>query len=618
MDIGVLVALVVVLGIAAQWLAARLRMPAILPLILLGVVVGPVLGIVRPEAQLGHALGPLVGLAVAVILFEGGLRLRLHEFHQAAAGVHRLVYIGVPLAFALGTLAARFIGGLDWAVASVFGAISVVTGPTVVLPLLRHAMLNRRIAASLKWEAILNDPLGALLAVLVFQFWLYQAAGNSGIGVLVDFSRGALGGGLIGFIAAWFLGFSFRREWVPEFLKQPVTLALVLMVYVVANELQHESGLLAVTIMGITLGNLNLPVMEEMRRFKEYLSTLLVSIVFILLSANLNLSRLSSLPWSVVLVVPVLLFLVRPVTVALATLGSGLSWRERVVAAWAAPRGVVAAATGGVLAPPLMAAGYQDAAALEPLLFGLVFASVILQGGTLTGLARALGLAARSRNRLLIIGANAWSLGMARAVTAAGGAVLLVDNVWHRLSEARLAGVDVYYGEILSEQAEVALELTDVGILLAATQNDAYNALVCSGFAPELGREQVFQLAMHRAESAGGRRLARPRRGRIAFSPELRYETLIRRMYGGWRFQKTTLTGQFNYSALRERLPEEAVPVVLLRAGGALRLIAAANAGGDRGGGRQAEDKKRPGLTPPGIEPKAGDILINFVPPKSG
>ena len=595
MNIATVLTLVVVLGIAAQWIAGRLRLPAILPLVVFGILAGPVFGLVRPQAQFGTALEPLVGLAVAVILFEGGLRLRLHEFVHAAPGVNRLVYAGVPLALVLGVATAHFVGGLGWPVATVFGAISIVTGPTVVLPLLRQAMLERRIASSLKWEAILNDPLGALLAVLAFQYWIYRAGGASGLSVVLDLARALIGGGVMGAVAAWLLGRGFTRGLVPEYLKQPATLALVLAVYVLANSLQSEAGLLAVTVMGVTLGNLELPVMEEMRRFKEYLSTLLLSVVFILLSANLHPVAMRRLDWSVGLVIPVLLFVVRPLTVALATLGSELGWRERVVAAWAAPRGVVAAATGGVLAPPLLAAGFADAAALEPLLFALVFSSVILQGGTLAWLARRLGLAAASRQRLLIVGASPWSSAFARAVLDAGGQVLLVDNAWHRLREPRLAGVPVFYGEILSDRAEATLELTDVGLLLAATANDAYNALVCASFAGELGREQVFQLPMHEGDERDARTLTRSRRGRVAFSESARYEVLFRRMLEGWRFQKTTLSETFDYAALRAQGAADSLAVLIKRADDTLRLVS----------------------TDAAPEPKPGDVVVSFVPPKA-
>jgi NhaP-type Na+/H+ or K+/H+ antiporter len=595
MNIATVLVVVLAVGMAAQWLAARLRLPAILPLIIFGVLVGPALGIIHPREQFGDELEPLVGLAVALILFEGGLRLRLHELRHAASALNRLVYAGVPLAFFLGTLVARYVGGIDWPLATVFGAISVVTGPTVVLPLLRHAMLKRRIASTLRWEAIVNDPIGALLAVLTVQFWLIQVNGGSIWSVVGHFAAAAVVGVGLGAGAAWLFSRVLLRGWIPEYLKQPITLALVLGVYVLADLAQSQAGLLAVTLMGITLGNLGLAIVEEMRRFKEYISILMLAMIFILLSAKLDPTELMQLPWSVWMVVPVLLFIVRPLIILLVMLGSALNWRERAVAAWAAPRGVVAAATGGVLAPPLLAAGYSNAAALEPLLFALVFVSVILQGSTLAWFAQRLGQAAHSRDRLLILGASPWTTELARAVMDAGGDVLVVDNRWHLLSEPRLAGIPVFYGEILSEKAEATLELTDVGLMLAASANDAYNALACATFAPELGREKVFQLPMHGGEESDPRTMMRTRRGQVAFSESAHYELLYKRIIEQWRFQKTSFSENFDYAAFKAQAPPEAMAVLLRRADGSLRLLS-------------AED------TP---QPKPGDVLLSFVPPKT-
>lgn len=595
MDIATVVVVVVVIGMAAQWIAGRLRLPAILPLIIFGVLAGPVLGIIRPQEQFGNSLEPLVGLAVALILFEGGLRLRLHELRHAASGLNRLVYAGVPLAFLFGTLVAHYVGGISWPLSTVFGAISVVTGPTVVLPLLRHAMLKKRIASTLRWEAIVNDPIGALLAVLTVQFWLIQVNGGSLWDILGQFALAIVAGVGFGMGIAWLFSRVLLRGWIPEYLKQPITFALVLSAYVLANLVQPQAGLLAVTLMGITLGNLGLAVVEDMRRVKEYVSTLMLAIIFILLSANLDPQELLSLDWEIWLIVPVMLFVIRPLIILLIMPGSTLNWRERLVAAWAAPRGVVAAATGGVLAPSLLAAGYSDAVALEPLMFALVFVSVVLQGSTLAPFARKLGQAAHSRNRLLIIGASPWSTAFAKAVMDIGGDVLIVDNVWHRLRSPRLAGVPVFYGEILSDKAEATLELTDVGMLLATTPNDAYNALVCATFAAELGREHVFQLPMHSGDESDPRGVMRTRRGQVAFAETARYELMYQRVIEKWRFQKTPFSDSYSYADFKQQSASEFVPILLQRADGSLRLCAANGS----------------------IDPKAGDVLLSFVPPKS-
>ncbi|MCG8436165.1 MAG: cation:proton antiporter, partial [Gammaproteobacteria bacterium] len=264
-DVGTAIVVVIGLGIAAQWLAWRWRLPAIILLAAFGLLVGPGFGILQPAEVFGDFLQPIIGLCVAVILFEGGLNLEFHELKVAASGVRRLVYVGVPLSWFFGSLAAYYIGGVSLPVALVLGAIIVVTGPTVIIPMLRHAMLNKRTASYLKWEGIINDPIGALLAVLVFQYFVFTGEGAAYGDVIYSLSKALFVAILLGLPFGWALGTVFRRGYVPEYLKSPLTLSLVLIVYTAANHAQHEAGLLAVTLMGIVLGNMGLPSIEEMR-----------------------------------------------------------------------------------------------------------------------------------------------------------------------------------------------------------------------------------------------------------------------------------------------------------------------------------------------------------------
>ncbi|MEL6215247.1 MAG: cation:proton antiporter, partial [Pseudomonadota bacterium] len=295
--ISIGIVFVVSLGIAAQWLAWRLRLPAIVLLAAAGILAGPVFGLVDPSEQLGELLRPLIGLCVAIILFEGGLSLNLAELKHAASGVRRLVYLGAPMAWVFAAACAYFIGGLDTATSLVFGAIMVVTGPTVIMPLLRQAALNRRTASYLKWEGIVNDPIGALLAVIVFQFFVYTGQGSGLLYVLESLGLAIASGVLLGAVGGWLTGQAFRAGLVPEYLKSPVMLGLVLVIFVAANYLQHEAGLLAVTVMGIVIANMNLPGFGDMRRFKEYITIMLVSIVFVLLTSDLDIASLTSIGW---------------------------------------------------------------------------------------------------------------------------------------------------------------------------------------------------------------------------------------------------------------------------------------------------------------------------------
>ncbi len=594
-DAAYSIAIVIGLGLLAQWVAWRVRLPAIVLLLAFGIFAGPISGLISPGEDFGDFLRPVVSLCVAVILFTGGLSLQFHELRQAASGVRRLVYLGVPLAWLFGTLAAHYIGGIAWPVALVFGAIIVVTGPTVIMPMLRHAMLNRRTASYLKWEGIINDPIGALLAVLVFQYFIYRGAGGALDETLAGLGRAILFGGLLGSVPGWLIGKAFRRGGVPDYLKPPVTLALVLCVYVAANQAQHEAGLLAVTVLGIVMGNMGLPSIQEMRRFKEYITILLVSAVFIVLTADLQPAVIARVDWRVAALIAVVMLIVRPLTVWLATIGAGLDWRDRLLVGWIAPRGIVAAAVGGLFGPALADAGYADGDMLVPLIFSLVFATVLAHSFTLGPLSRALKLAAPNRNRVLLVGASPWSTEFARTLKSLDIGVLLVDTSWHRLREARLAGIPVYYGELLSENAEQSLELNDVGTLLALTSNDAYNALICTAFAGELDRSKVYQLPMYAADDDDPRGLVRTMRGQAAFGEHAVYEDLWTHLAAGWKFHRTPLTESYGWEEYQQECAEGTLHIMNVSDDGEIAVHT---------------PQRR-------FEPRAGDTVISFGPPKT-
>ena len=548
---------VVAVGVGAQWLAWRLKWPAIVLLALIGLAVGPLAQVLagtdllsgwfatqgflpfRPQETLGPLFGPVVSLSVAIILFEGGLTLSLSEFRLAAVGVRRLVWLGAPLTWLFCSAAGYLIGGLGWQVSLVFGAILVVTGPTVILPMLRQAGLNRRTASYLKWEGIVNDPIGALLAVLVYQFLVYAQEGSG---------------------------------WVPEYLKSPVLFSLVLIVFGVADAMQAEAGLLAVTIMGMVIGNMNLPGIEDMKRFKEYISVMLISVVFVLLTANLDTKVLGALDWHAGLLVVAILFVTRPLAIMMATARSGMGLNDRILLSWIAPRGIVAAATAGLMGQRLQEAGYESAEKLLPLIFAVIIASVILHGSTIGPLARRLGLASKTRDSVLIVGASPWTIELAKTLDFLKVKVLIADASWSNLREARLAGLAVFHGEVLSEFAEESLEIAHVQAVLAATSNDAYNALVCTTMAPEVGQSRVFQLPGQLGHEDDARGLARERRGNIAFDAEAVFERLWRWHVRGWKFYKTRLTETYGYSDFLGDCPAEALQILVLNEEGAVKF----------------------------------------------
>ncbi len=547
-----LLLIVLAAGLASQWVAWRVGIPAIVVLIASGLVLGPVSGVIELTLP-QHELGELIGLGVAIILFEGGMDLKLGEFKRVGHGIGRLTVLGPPLAWLFGSLAAHYVAGLSWPVACVLGAILVVTGPTVILPLLRQARLNKESASLLKWEGIVNDPIGVLLAVLTFQYFTIGgglAPTLHGLGIAL--AAGALFGGAGG----WLTGWLFQRGMVPEHLKAPVLMVLVLVVYWCSNLAQHEAGLLSVTLMGLVLGNMKLVDREALQHFKENLTVVLLSVLFIVIPSQLSFSHLELLDWRLLLFVVVLLFVVRPLTIAIATLGAPMRAGDKWLLAWIAPRGIVVAATAGIFGPALVASGYPDAEKMLPLVFLVIVVTVLAHGLTLGRLSQRLGLAAKSANGLLIVGASPWTCALAQALRKLDIRVLMVDGAYHRLKDARMEGTEVYYGEILSERAEHTLETQHLNHLLCATDNDFYNALVCKAQGRHFGHHRTFQLATHQESAQEPKRLTLQQRGHIAFANGADFETLQQQLSEGWRIQTTTLRENYDFSQLRQRMGE--------------------------------------------------------------
>ncbi|NJM81426.1 MAG: sodium:proton antiporter [Tabrizicola sp.] len=546
------IALVGALGVGSQWLAWRLHLPAIVLMLVAGILIGPVAGILDPQVELGSLVQPLVALAVAVILFEGGITLDFRKLGDAGTGVLRLVLIGAPLGWLLSTLALRYGAGLSWEAATVFGGIMIVTGPTVIAPLLRQARLQRRPAALLQWEAIVNDPIGAMAAVVAFQTVLAMQGG-----VQPGYAMTALGIGFataVGFAAGQGLVYAFKRSMVPEYMKVPVLFASVLGAFAVSDRVLHESGLLAVTVMGLVIANANLPSYEELRRFKEQATVLLVSGIFILLAASLDFQVLGQLTWRAALFVAAVVLLARPLTVLISLVGTGLPWNERLLIAFTGPRGVVLIAVAGLFGERLAEAGVADGALVAPLAFALVAATVVLHGFTLAPMARWLGLSGGEAPGVLFVGGSRFTNAFATLLQKANVPVMITDPNHGSLAQARQAGLPTFYGDILGEAAEHSVELLAFKTVVAATENDAYNTLVTADLAPEFGRDQVWRLARSRESKArhalpvqlGGRSIGEGRD----------HDFLEQRIRDGWKIGQTRLTAEFDLAAWRTKRPE--------------------------------------------------------------
>lgn len=571
MDPVMAFALVGVLGVGAQWIAWKMRLPAIVLMLLAGLAVGPGLGIFHPERDIGNLMEPIISIAVAIILFEGGMTLNRHSLRESAVGVWRLVVVGAPLGWLLSALALHYVGGLSWSSAAVFGGIMIVTGPTVIAPLLRQARLSRRPAQLLQWEAIVNDPIGAMAAVVAFEVVLVTVAAEAMDDAIWELARGVSVATLLGLAAGWLLSEAFRRGRVPEFMKVPVLFAVLLLVFALCNYVLHESGLLAVTIMGLYIANADLPSYTELRRFKEHATVLLVSGVFILLAASMNLDTLALLDWRILALLLAVVLVVRPATVLIALAFSNVPRRERLLVALTGPRGVVLVAVAGLFSERLVAAGIDDAAKLTPLAFALVTFTVVLHGFSLRPLGRILGLAVGHIPGVIFVGGSQFASAFAEALRKFEVPVLVSDPNRARLRSAREAGLPIFVGDILAAQAEHNVEFISFGTILATSDNDAYNTLVATDLAPEFGHGNVFQLKRPKQEQS--RHALPPTLGGRAICGGLGYLEIARHMQNGWGVRATELGKEFDFDAWRDKNPE-AVALAEILPGRSLRILA--------------------------------------------
>lgn len=537
------------LGFLCQWLAWRIKLPAILFLLLSGIVIGPVLGIVNPDEIFGELLLPLVSLAVAVILFEGSLTLKLSELHDIGRTVRNMVTWGIFLNAAVTTLAVRFLTGLDWSLALLFGSIMVVTGPTVIVPMLKATRLNSRISRTLRWEGIIIDPIGALLAVLVFEFIISQQEGASALHILGVFASTIFIGTLTGGIAALLFGFLLRKHWIPEYLQNYAALAFVTLTFAFTNSVMHESGLIAVTVMGIVLVNMPGVHIRSILHFKENLTTVLVSILFIVLAARIDFTALYQLGFGALGVLLAMQFLARPLKVFACTHNSGFSFSERFLLAWVGPRGIVAAAICAAFALRLEHFGLSNAELLVPLSFTVIIGTVLIQGTTARALGRLMNVAEPENKGILIVGSNPFSIALARALRDQNVQSVICDTYWDSLTPARMEGLDTYYGNPMSNHAEVYLDKSGLGAALGLSYDRERNSTAALRFREEFGPQNVYTLsqASGTGQAEDKHHLGDHYKGRTLFGKEVSYGVLAGMISRGATIRKTSITAEYSF-----------------------------------------------------------------------
>ena len=485
---------IIILGVFGQWISWYFKIPSILLLLIFGFLAGPITGFLNPDEVFGELLFPFVSIAVAIILFEGGLSLKLRELQSVFGIVRNLITIGTIVTWGLSTLAAHFLIGIPLNISLLLGAILVVTGPTVIIPLLRLVKPKGQINSILKWEGIVNDPIGALLALLVFGAIISTGPTEATITIILVILKTILVSSFIGLIGGYLLVYLIKKDFIPDYLQNPATLATLLLVFAVSNTVQTESGLFAVTLMGIYLANQKHIVVEHIIEFKETLGVLLLSVLFIVLAARLKIEDLELINSNVIIFLLLLIFVVRPAGILLSTIGAKINWKEKLYLSWMAPRGIVAAAVTSIFSIELLQNGYEEAKILVPIMFLVIVATILVYGLSAIPLAKLLKLSDPNPQGILIAGINKLSIEIHEILKNYNLRVLLVDKNWEKVTNARQTGIDAAFGSIVSEKTIENIELEGIGKFIALTSNRGINSLASIQYSKIFESANVYQI----------------------------------------------------------------------------------------------------------------------------
>ncbi|HCE3017661.1 TPA: sodium:proton antiporter [Vibrio parahaemolyticus] len=534
-----------VIGLGCQWLAWRLRLPAILFLLLAGLIVGPFMQWLKPDEILGNLLFPLVSLAVAVILFEGSLTLNFKEIRGVSGSVWSIVSIGAIISWAATSVATHYFLGFTWELAMLFGSLTVVTGPTVIVPLLRTVRPNSTLANILRWEGILIDPLGALFVVMVYEFIVSHSAVNSmevfgtiiAVGVILGVASGAA------------VATVLRRAWLPEYLQPFAVLMVVLGVFSVSNHIESEAGLLTVTVMGMWLANAKDINIQQILHFKEHLTILLITGLFIFLAARISFDDFAALGSGALLLFVFMQLVSRPLSIFLSTMRSNLNLKDKLFLSWVAPRGIVAASISSLFAIKLTEYGVDGASLLVPMTFMVIIGTVVLQSATACPMAIALGVAEPAPRGFLLIGANRVAREIGQALARYDRRVLMTDSNWEYISQVRMMGLDYYYGNPISSHADDNLNMIGIGQVVALTPDQHFNIMACMQFVDEFGEDKVHCLQKVKTNGNGSEKhsVAQEYHGKLLMGGNVSYTQLASLLSRGAEIKHTKLSENFTY-----------------------------------------------------------------------
>lgn len=545
--------LILLLGFICQWIASRVKLPAILFLLLSGIFIGPIMHWLNPDEQLGALLFPFISFSVAVILFEGSMTLKFSKIIGLGSVIRNLISLGALITFLSVAVATHFLIKLSWEISFLFAALMIVSGPTVIGPMLRILRPNSNIANVLQWEGILIDPIGAILAVLVFEFIISNTRSDGFISEFFIFGKIIFIGVFLGGIGGLSLGLAFKKYWIPQYLHNFAVLSVISIIYAGSNYVIPESGLLSVTIVGLTLTNFRELELDDILNFKESLSLVLLSLLFIILAARINLSSFIDLGYPAILLFLLLQLLIRPINVYLCSLGSSLTTPERHMVAWIAPRGIIAAAISSLFALQLGDLGYSEAAKLAPLTFFMIIGTITLQSITAKIIARKLEVAEPEPQGFLIVGANAVAQNIAEQLHENNFYVCLIDEDWAAVSDAKMRGFEAEWGNPISQHMETHLNLLKIKHLLVVTPYLELNILAAKHYRHFFPEQHIY--AIQTAFPQEGQKEEKfnfKHSGRSVFSQNVTYQYLEKLLNKGAKIKTTLLTTQFSYEQYLE------------------------------------------------------------------
>ncbi len=564
---------ILVLGILSQWFAWRAKIPSIVPLILAGLFFGPIWQTIDPDGVKfidgdtifqEDYLFDFISLSVGLILFEGGLTLKLKEVRKVRGVIRNLLIIGGLISMIGGAVAAVVFSGFSWKLAILFGSIIIVTGPTVVGPILRNVRAKTNVATILKGEGILIDPLGALAAILVFEYVIALADRGTFFHILGDFGLKILVGFLVGFSVAELITYLLKRKYIPDYLINVVILSLVLLSFTISDMIEPESGLLAVTIMGMALGNKKIRDFDEILSFKEDIVTILISVLFIILSSRIDIKDIEALGWTSIFVPLSLIFIIRPIGVFLSA-GKELNLKEKLFVSWIGPRGIVAAGVASVFALRLeeLNLDYFDSEIVKkilPLTFLVILCTVLIQGFSARFMAKLLNVYHPKAYGILFLGANEATRKIALMIQSLGVNVIMSDINKSSLKEAKNLGLPVYYPNILSDDGLDELDFEKFGQIWAITPNTEVNFHACQLLEEEFGENKTFRIRSRLESNVSEEDLPQ----NLLFNGEIDFYALVELCRKNTEIKEIVIDSKDHFNMLLEDQEYKRLPLFIL------------------------------------------------------